>query len=52
MKFKPFKRYWKISITNDFLTWYVKACCLNKKQAEEIVDELITIGIPARCSPH
>ena len=45
-------KFWKVSVSDDFLTWYVKSCCLTKKQAEEIVEELTAHGIIARCSPH
>ena len=45
-------KFWKVSVSDDFLTWYVKACSLTKKQAEEIVEELTAQGIIARCSPH
>lgn len=42
---------WKIAVMIDF-EYYVKAVCLKRQDAEEIVDELITCGINARCSPH
>lgn len=42
---------WKIAVMIGY-DYYVKAVSLTRKEAEEIVVELITCGINARCSPH
>lgn len=47
------KDFWKLSVFNFELEHFiVKACCLTKKEAAELLKELQILGEVGRISPH